>query len=67
MGILMDKMYAKTHNPKGKFRPLAAARRAAALHHGDCFLDRAHLLPGHHNAGCAVLLQNSVRRLLHHV
>lgn len=21
MGILMDKMYAKTHNPKGKFRP----------------------------------------------
>ena len=57
MGILMDKMYAKTHNPKGKFRPWLLRVAPLLCITAIAFWTVPTFFQGHHNAGCAVLLQ----------
>lgn len=66
MGALMDKMYAKHHNKNGKFRPwlLRAAPRWPHLYR---VLDSPHAVRRLHDACGAVLLQDPLRGLLHHV
>ena len=74
MGALMDKMFAKKQDKRGKFRPwllratpLAAACNSPAVRDRYRSVDCSHLLRRYRSDRGSVLLQDPVRSILHHV